>query len=134
MKGDVLHDSDIVYPAELPILKQGTLFPNQHFPLKAAGPPMEPDKQKIWAANVQNGEWVQYFFGEVRYKDVFRIEHWTHFCTQFVRLHPSDETVFNGHTCCRSIIPISPREAGDLGKGATSPPSQESFARGFLML
>jgi hypothetical protein len=84
MKSDILRDSDIVYPAELPILKQGTLFPNQHFPLKAGGPPMDQGKQKIWFENVHGGEWVQYFFGEVQYKDVFRMEHWTHFCTQFV--------------------------------------------------
>jgi hypothetical protein len=43
------------------------------------------------------------------------------------RLHPSDETVFDGHTCrCLSFFP-PPAEDGDLGKGATSPPSPEKF-------
>lgn len=84
VKGDILRDSDIVYPPELPILKQGTLFPNQRFPLNVGGTPMDPGKQKIWFDNVQRGDWIQYFYGEVRYKDAFEREHWTHFCTQFV--------------------------------------------------
>jgi hypothetical protein len=84
LKGNVLSDSDIIYPPELPILKQGTIFPNQHFPLNAGGPPMESAKQKIWFDNVQSGEWIQYFFGDVRYKDTFGRNHWTHFCSQFV--------------------------------------------------
>jgi hypothetical protein len=45
-KGDDLRDSDIVYPPGLIAVKQGTLFPNQHFPLKAGGPPMDSAKQK----------------------------------------------------------------------------------------
>lgn len=84
LKTDVLQDSDIVYPPDLPILKQGTIFPNQHFPLTAGGPPMESEKQKVWFENVQSGKWTQYFFGKVRYKDTFGRDHWTHFCTQFV--------------------------------------------------
>ena len=75
LKGYILRDSDIVYPPELPILKQGTIFPNQHFPLKAGGPPMELGKQNTWFTNVQNGDWIQYFFGEVRYKDTFGRDH-----------------------------------------------------------
>jgi len=84
VKGNDLIDSDIVYPSTLLILKQGTVFPNQHFPLNAGGIPMESEAQKIWFANVQSGAWIQYFFGEVRYKDVSGSDHWTHFCTQFV--------------------------------------------------
>jgi hypothetical protein len=84
LKGYNLRDSDIVYPSDLPILKTGVIFPNQHFPLNAGGPPMESEKQRIWYANVQRGTWIQYFFGEVRYKDVFGNAHWTHFCSQFV--------------------------------------------------
>jgi hypothetical protein len=83
-KGYVLSDADIVYPDDLPTLKQGTIFPNQHFPLTAGGPQMEPGKQKTWFENVKAGEWVQYFFGEIRYRDVFHQDHWTHFCTQYV--------------------------------------------------
>ena len=45
---------------------------------------MEAGKQKIWFDNVQGGDYVQYFFGEVRYKDAFGKNHWTHFCSQFV--------------------------------------------------
>lgn len=84
VKGYVLRDSDIVYPSEMPIVKEGTLFPNQHFPLKANATAMNSEKQKIWFDNVQSGDWIQYFFGEVRYKDAFGRDHWTHFCTQFV--------------------------------------------------
>jgi len=87
-KGYVLRDSDIVYPTKLPTLKEGTIFPNQHFPLTAGGDPMEPNKQKIWFDKVQNGEWVQYFFGDVRYKDTFGVAHWTHFCSKYV---PADK-------------------------------------------
>ena len=83
-KGYSLSDSDIVYSTDLTILKEGTLFPNQHFPIKAGGTPMDIGKQKIWFGNVLNGDWIQYFFGEVRYKDTFGTDHWTHFCTQFV--------------------------------------------------
>jgi hypothetical protein len=83
-KGHTLIDSDIVYPADLSTVKEGTIFPNQHFPLKAGGPLMNPGKQKIWFANVQSGEWIQYCFGDVRYKDAFGNDHWTHFCSQFV--------------------------------------------------
>ena len=83
-KGHVLADSDIVYSADLPTQKQGTLFPNQHFPLAAGGPPMEPGSQRRWFASVRSGEQVQYFFGNVRYKDTFGRDHWTHFCSQFV--------------------------------------------------
>jgi hypothetical protein len=84
LKGYILKDSDIVYPADLPTLKEGTIFPNQHFPLKAAGPPMDLSKQKIWFNSVTGGGWIQYFFGDIRYRDVFGRDHWTHFCTQFV--------------------------------------------------
>ncbi len=45
---------------------------------------MNPAKQKIWFENVQDGTWIQYFFGEIRYKDVFGVDHWTHFCTSYV--------------------------------------------------
>lgn len=83
-KGYVLRDSDIVYPADMPTVNHGTIFPNQHFPLRAGGDPMEPGKQKIWFDNVKGGEWIQYFFGDVRYRDVFGKDHWTHFCTQFI--------------------------------------------------
>jgi hypothetical protein len=84
LKGDDLRDSDIIYPPGLLTLEQGTIFPNQHFPLNAGGPSMEVGAQKIWFENVQSGAWIQYFFGELRYKDVFGNDHWTHFCTQFV--------------------------------------------------
>jgi hypothetical protein len=80
----ILSDSDIIYSPELPVLKEGTLFPNQHFPLKAGGNPMDPADQKIWFQNIQSGDWVEYFFGDVRYKDTFGKEHWTHFCSRFV--------------------------------------------------
>src|SRR5271156_492854 len=50
------------------------------------------------------------------------------FCSHIFRLHPSNETVFDGHTCrCLSFFP-PPAEGGNLGKGATSPPSPEKFA------
>ncbi|WP_058185995.1 lysozyme inhibitor LprI family protein [Terracidiphilus gabretensis] len=84
LKDYVLRDSDIVYPQELPTLRQGALFPNQHFPLKATGPPMDPEKQKVWFGNIQSGEWIEYFFGEVRYIDTLGKNHWTHFCTQYI--------------------------------------------------
>jgi hypothetical protein len=84
LKGYVLKDSDIVYPADMPIIKQGTIFPKQHFPLNAGGPPMDTGKQKAWFDHVTDGDWIQYFFGEVRYRDIFGKDHWTHFCTQFV--------------------------------------------------
>ena len=84
LKGYTLKDSDIVYPVEMPTIKEGTLFLNQHFPLKAGGNPMDPGQQKMWFGNVQSGDWIQYFFGEVRYEDTFGGDHWTHFCTQFV--------------------------------------------------
>jgi len=80
----ILRDSDLAYPAELPILKVGTLFPNHQFPMSAGGTAMDPDKQKIWFANIQSGELVQYFFGEIRYKDAFGREHYSHFCTRFL--------------------------------------------------
>lgn len=84
LKGSPLTDSDIVYPADLPVMKQGTIFPNQYFPMTAGGPKMDPEKQKIWFTNIQSGDWIQYFFGEIRYGDVFGYAHWTHFCTQYV--------------------------------------------------
>jgi hypothetical protein len=83
-KDYVLRDSDLVYPPELPTVTQGTLFPNQHFPLTAGGPPMDPSSQKAWSDNVASGELMQYFFGEVRYKDSFGVWHWTYFCTKYV--------------------------------------------------
>jgi hypothetical protein len=84
-KAYVLSDSDIVYPLDSPILKEGTLFPNQHFPLKASSKTqMAAEQQKLWFQNVQNGDWIQYFFCKVWYKDAFRRDHWTHFCTEFV--------------------------------------------------
>jgi hypothetical protein len=84
LRGNILSDSDIAYPSALPTLNQGTIFPNQRFPLKAGAILMESEKQRIWFGNIQSGEWIQYFFGEVRYKDIFGREHWTHFCSQFV--------------------------------------------------
>ena len=42
--------------------------------------------------------------------------------SQLNRLHPSDETVFDGHTCSSLSFFPSPEGAGDLGEGATSPP------------
>src|SRR6266404_9570841 len=50
------------------------------------------------------------------------------------RLHPSSETVSMGTLAAFEFFFPAPRETGDLGKGATSPPSQESFARVFVML
>jgi hypothetical protein len=84
LKGDDIRDSDIVYPPDLTFIKQGTDFPNQHFPLNVNGMSITPEQQKIWFENVQSGAWIQYFFGEVRYKDVSGNDHWTHFCTEFV--------------------------------------------------
>jgi hypothetical protein len=84
LKGYDLLDSDIVYPADLTVVNQGTLFPNQQFPLNTGGPAMDAARQKVWFNNVQSGLWVQYFFGDVRYKDVFGNGHWTRFCTKFV--------------------------------------------------
>jgi hypothetical protein len=84
LKGENVRDSDIIYPSGLTVVKEGTIFPNQHFPLYAGGPPMDPEKQKIWFENVQGGAWIQYFFGEVRYQDISGNDHWTHFCTEFV--------------------------------------------------
>lgn len=80
----VLKYSDITYPADLPITKQGTLFPGQRFPLSVNSSPTEPKKQKVWFENIQKGDWIQYFFGEVQYKDIFGKSHWTHFCSRFV--------------------------------------------------
>lgn len=84
LKAHVFSDSDIVYPSDLPILKQGTIFPAQHFPLKAGGDPMDVTKQEQWFEKVKSGEFIQYFFGEVRYRDAFGTNHWSHFCSQFV--------------------------------------------------
>jgi hypothetical protein len=83
-KGHIFNDSDIIYPFELPSVNEGTIFPNQRFPIKAFGPPMDQGKQKAWFAAIQSGDWIAYFFGDVRYKDNFGREHWTHFCTQYV--------------------------------------------------
>lgn len=113
VKGDVLVDSDIVYAPSLITIKQGTIFPNQNFPLHAGGTPMEPEKQKIWFANVQNGEWIQYFFGEVRYKDAFGRDHWTHFCTQFVPATKSG-------TPCSTYNDTDDRHDGKRTTGAIS--------------
>jgi hypothetical protein len=76
--------SDIAYPAELPTLKQGAAFPNQHFPVTAGAPAMEPGNQKIWFGKIVSRELVQYFYGDIRYRDVFGTAHWTHFCTRYV--------------------------------------------------
>ncbi len=84
VRDSVLVESDIVYPPEMPILKEGTIFPSQHFPLKAGGPPLDPALQKTWFDGIQSGAIVQYFFGEIRYKDTFGRDHWTHFCTRFI--------------------------------------------------
>ena len=54
-KSHVLNDSDIIYPPDLPTLKPGTLFPNQHIPLSAGGPPMDQGGQKIWLSRIQSG-------------------------------------------------------------------------------
>jgi hypothetical protein len=83
-KSELLAASDIIYPANLPIMKQGAIFPNQFFPMTAGGPKWDPGKQKIWFKNVSSGEWIQCFFGDIRYTDVFGNGHWTHFCTQYV--------------------------------------------------
>jgi hypothetical protein len=83
-RGDGLTYSDLIYPTGLQRLKSGTIFPTQHFPTSAGGPPMDPQKQKQWFANVANTVWIQYFYGEIHYRDIFGKEHWTHFCTQYV--------------------------------------------------
>ena len=83
-KGHALVDADIVYPPDLPVMKQGTIFPNQYFPMTAGGQKMDPEKQKVWFKNIQSGDWIQYFFGDIRYRDIFGYDHWTHFCTQYV--------------------------------------------------
>jgi hypothetical protein len=84
IRGEILHRSDITYSPELPTLKEGAIFPNVHFPLVAGGISMDPAKQKVWSENVQSGSWIAYFFGEIRYKDIFGENHWTHFCSSYV--------------------------------------------------
>jgi hypothetical protein len=84
LKGHILRETDIVYPAGLPTIKQGAIFPNQRFPLKTDAQPLNSVKQKSWFDNVQSGNWVQYFWGYVQYEDTFGKSHWTHFCTQYV--------------------------------------------------
>jgi uncharacterized protein YecT (DUF1311 family) len=96
-KSEVFDIAAVVYPPVLPILKMGALFPGQHVPIKAGGVPMDPVQQKPWFANVQSGEWIQYFFGDVRYQDTFGREHWTQFCTQFV---PAKGSTPAGGTPC----------------------------------
>jgi hypothetical protein len=80
----VLSASDIIYPAKRPTIKQGTVFPNQRFPLTVGGDPMDSATQKTWFENVKAGRLNLYFFGEIRYRDVFGHDHWTHFCTRYV--------------------------------------------------
>lgn len=81
--GHVLKTSDFVYPSSLPEIKQGTIFPNQRFPLKTlAGPELDEAKQTALFNNVKARIWTEYLFGEVRYRDTFGKLHWTHFCTE----------------------------------------------------
>ena len=83
-KTHILTEADITYPESSRILKQGTIFPTQRFPLKVDATPISPDFQKTWFQSVQNEEWIQYFWGYVEYTDTFDRKHWTHFCTAYV--------------------------------------------------
>jgi hypothetical protein len=79
-----LTDADIVYPPNQGVVKQGTIFPSEHFPLETKTIVMVAEQQKTWFENISNGSLIAYFYGEIGYKDVFGNDHWTHFCTQYV--------------------------------------------------
>jgi hypothetical protein len=83
-RGDILKISDIEYPANVPIVKQGTILPTQHFLLNSVAVSLKPGQQKDLVTNIQSGDWVQYFYGEVRYRDIFGRSHWMHFCSQYL--------------------------------------------------
>ena len=53
--------------------------------------------------------------------------------TQVFRLHPYSETNSLGTPAAFGFFFLSPKEAGDLGKGATSPPSQQMLSRVFVI-
>lgn len=56
-----------------------------------------------------------------------RTARWAQYWSQSNGVNPCSETVFDGHTCSSlSFLPAS-EEAGDLGEGATSPPSPRKF-------
>ncbi len=85
--GYVLKLSDIVYDAAAHWKRAMTLFPTQHYPLTdtfdwSNDPPGTlNDRRKIYIAALQARTLVQYFWGEVRYRDAFGVQHWTHYCT-----------------------------------------------------
>jgi len=82
-KAHALSEADITYPDRIPILKEGTVFPSQRFPLTATGDPMEPESQEAWFQYIESGSLIEYFWGYVTYDDAFGRKHWTHFCTEY---------------------------------------------------
>jgi len=74
----VLQLEDIILnPKEIP---NGTAFPGGQFPVRSTGVDPISDQEKAVIDAVTKKTIVLYFFGETRYRDIFKTEHWTHFC------------------------------------------------------
>ncbi|MGC2163397.1 MAG: hypothetical protein WA634_15925, partial [Silvibacterium sp.] len=74
----ILQHSDLVL-APLPI-HNGTAYPGSSFPIRETGiNPITP-KEKTIIGEVLDKRAVLYFFGEITYRDIFKVHHWTHFC------------------------------------------------------
>jgi len=78
MKGENLRPADIVYPREDG--QNGTIFPTQTFQLSNTLPSPTDQHQAVNADQLSKGERLLFVFGRIKYRDVFKDWHWTHFC------------------------------------------------------
>jgi Sec-independent protein translocase protein TatA len=78
VKGENLYPGDILYPREDG--QNGTMFPTQTFQLRNSLPdPIDP-YQSSYVDQLRRGDKVLFVFGRIRYRDIFAVWRWTHFC------------------------------------------------------
>jgi hypothetical protein len=78
MRGETLHFGDIAYPHEDG--QNGTIFPQQTFQLcNTLPPPLDP-YQAQYPEDLRKGDRLLFVFGRMKYRDIFKRWHWTHFC------------------------------------------------------
>jgi hypothetical protein len=78
--GSSLQISDISYVPTIKENSNGTMYPGQKFPLKTFSSDVVSPLQAAFIEKLSSGSDVVYVFGEIRYKDIFSRQHWTHFC------------------------------------------------------
>lgn len=70
--------SDIKYPN--PEMSHGTIFPTQSLQISNSLPEPVPPFHAVFVEAMKKSEYLLYVFGQIRYRDIFKVTHWTHFC------------------------------------------------------